>query len=253
MVSTSADDLRRAERQHRRRRVALGSSGFATVAIMATGVALAFPSQSDDSAAGGDRMVTAVLQSASEPASDDDVPFPDSRQLLVDTAIEHLDPPQAHLPNISTNALSTSYPGTALIWSNPGESGMGLVSTAVTAAGYANSQPDALERFAAKLGCDIGTESCTREPIPGTDRTAWVAAANPDHDFEFSVVYERADGSLVGLAVYDRISAVTGVIVVGPGSTGGESDPVSGVDVTLDDAFGFVTDPDLRLLPGDDG
>ena len=72
--------------------------------------------------------------------------------------------------------------------------------------------------------------------VPGTDETVLVAPPNPETNLLFAVSYERADGSMVGVAVSDLFGNNSLV-------------PVSEMDITLEQAIAFVTDPDLAVDP----
>lgn len=171
------------------------------------------------------------------------LPFPQTRQLLLDAAVEHFDPEHAHLPETSTgftggHLQDIADVGTKLSWTNAGEDGMGMVRVAVTSPGYADSEAYALEGFASDVGCEIspdaeGGPNCTEQEVPGGG-TVWVAEADTD-GLAASAVFERADGSLVGVGVFD---------LFGNNSTV----PVVDIDVEVDEAIAFVTDPDLNVV-----
>lgn len=165
--------------------------------------------------------------------------FDKTRQLLLDTAVEHFDPDRQHLPNQSTNGQSGGYPvsraGTKLDWTNPGEQGLGMVQVAVTGPDYGASDEYAVADFASRFGCDIEADTCSEQTIPGTDQTVVVAEPHAaDETLLLGVVYERADGSFVGVAVHDLFGNNSQVAV-------------SDVDIDLEQAIAFVTDPDLKL------
>jgi hypothetical protein len=252
MASTALDDLARGRRHLRRRRALTLSGGALGVAAAGVGVALLLPSggaapSGELSVAGGGNGPAAVespavpspTAEAEVPPDEHTMPFPATRQLLLDTAVEHLDPAHEHLPAESTGMTGGgTNVGTKLEWLVEGDDGMGLVQVAVTAPGYADEYEFAREDFAVNIGCEIGTDRCTEQPIPGTDETALVGAANPDTHLLFSIVYERADGSFVGIAVSD---------LFGNNST----IPLERMDVALAQGFAFVTDPDLAIAPDD--
>ncbi|PZF79965.1 hypothetical protein [Jiangella anatolica] len=259
MASTATDDLVRGRRHLRRRRIATLGGGALGVAAAGVGVALLLPgsgpASSDLEVAGGGDGPAAVEVPAGtpttstpqdEPASPPtqapglwDLPFPATRQLLLDTAVEHLDPAHEHLPAESTGVTGGgTNVGTKLEWLVEGDDGMGLVQVAVTGPGFADEHEFARADFAVNIGCEIDTDRCTEQPIPGTDETALVGAANPDMHLLFSIVYERADGSFVGIAVSDLFG-------------NNSLTPLQEMDVTLEQGFAFVTDPDLALAPGE--
>lgn len=247
MTAMAADDVRRGQRRLRGRRMATWASGVAGVAVLATGVAVALPGggeapgQDPGVAAGGgaDDEAAGPPTPTEAPAGHMKLPFASTRQLLLDTAVEHLDPERTHLPDSATGFSGGGggggmNVGTKLGWTVPGESGQGMIKVAVTTPGYASSEEHARTNFAVNLGCETGSSSCTEQAIPGSAETALVAEADPDADRVLSVVYERVDGSLVGIGVYDLFGNNT-------------TQPVSSVDVGLDQAFAFVTDPDLQV------
>jgi hypothetical protein len=262
MASTATDDLVRGRRHLRRRRIATLGGGALGVAAAGVGVALLLPgfgpaasSELDVAGAGDgpavevtDETAPATLETGvpsqeptQEPSVDDgyELGFPLTRQLLLDTAVEHLDPAHEHLPAESTGLTGGgTNVGTKLEWLVDGDDGMGLVQVAVTGPGHADEYEFARQDFAVNIGCEIGTDRCTEQPIPGTDETALVGAANPDQHLLFSIVYERADGSLVGIAVSD---------LFGNNSTV----PLAEMNVSLEQGFAFVTDPDLEIDPDD--
>lgn len=251
MASLATDDLARGRRHLRRRRAATLTGGVVGVVAVAAGVAFALPGGGPSGAeevpvAGGGAEdapsveATAPQVPTSTPTSADDgygdaFPAPATRQLLLDTAVEHLDPAHEHLPAASSGITGGgTNVGTKLEWLVAGDDGMGLVQVAVTGPGYAGEYEFARQDFAVNIGCEIDTDRCTEQPIPGTDETALVGAPNPDAHLLFSIVYERADGSLVGIAVSDLF--------------GNNSDtPLAAMDVSLEQGFAFVTDPDLQV------
>lgn len=260
MASTATDDLARGRRHLRRRRAAMLTGGVVGVVAVAAGVAFALPGGEPSGAeevpvagrgAGdapssapadpsGDTTATPTEAPTSTPTAADTPPgddfgFPATRQLLLATAVEHLDPAHEHLPATTSGITGGgTNVGTKLEWLVEGDDGMGLVQVAVTGPGYADEYEFARQDFAVNIGCDIDTDRCTEQPIPGTDETALVGAANPEMHLLFSIVYERADGSLVGIAVSD---------LFGNNST----IPLAEMDVSLDQGFAFVTDPDLQV------
>lgn len=256
MASTATDDLARGRRHLRRRRVAALGGGVAGAVALAAGVAFALPGGGPSGAedlpvAGGGTTAespvepsTTTPEEATTPSDGpgfgpDDLPAPMTRQLLLDTAVEHLDPAHEHLPAESSGVTGGGTNiGTKLEWLVDGDDGMGLVQVAVTGPGYADEYEFAAQDFAVNIGCEIGTDLCTEQPIPGTDETALVGAANPETHLLFSIVYERPDGSFVGIAVSDLFGNNSEI-------------PLARMDVTLAQGFAFVTDPDLQVTPED--
>ncbi|TDD65691.1 hypothetical protein E1262_24380 [Jiangella aurantiaca] len=250
MASTAADDLARGRRHLRRRRAAALSGGVVGMVAVAAGVALALPGggpagDEDLPVAGGSAAETSAppATTPTEPtATPSEMPggFSLTRQLLRETAAEHFDPAGDHLNNDANSLHGGGFEnavnvGTKLGWTVPGEDGEGLVQVGVTAPGYVDAGEYAVENFIVDFGCDL-PEHCTEQTVPGTGETVLVAPPNPDMHLQFAVSYERADGSMVGVAVYD---------LFGNNSLA----PVSEVEITLEQAFAFVTDADLRVDP----
>jgi hypothetical protein len=262
MASQPEDDIWRGERRLRRRRTLVVTAGLAAGVVMVTGAVAVLPN-----ALGGD----ATLQVAGEPAAtataspspaptttpetpsitpspsvsalaDDPFPYPATRQLLLEAAVRHLDPKREHLPEQSTNAqIGGTAVGSKLDWTVRGEDGMGMVKVVVTSPD-AESEEYALEGLLADIGClnePGGKNACKLQTIPGTSEQAWVGVERPGQDAALSVLYKRADGSYVGIGTYDLFGNSSEI-------------PVSKVDVSLEQAFGFVTDPSLKRVPGDD-
>lgn len=239
MASTATDDVRRARRALRRRRAAGWASGLAGVVILGSGLALALPGDrspaSDISVAGG----TSAPAAPDGSASGDELPFQTTRALLLEKAVEHFDPEGDNLPGTSVGDQSATREGgevsvaAKLEWTVPGESGMGLVHVAVTAPGYATADERARGDFAAQLGCHLGSSGCA-ERVGAADGPIYVADPSPQDRLLFSVVRERTDGSLVGVAVYDLFG-------------NNSAEPVSSVDVSLDEALAFVADAELHV------
>lgn len=267
MASTAAGDLARGRRHLRRRRAATLSGGIVGVTALAVGAALALPgggpTVAENLPVGGggttadapaeptsDATITATPEVTNTPSDSpttevDDRPpagdeaFWETRQLLLATAVEHLDPAHEHLPaevNGFTGGASGGVPdvGTKLGWTNEGEDGEGLVRVAVTGPGYTTAGEFSVPDFLVDFGCDL-PENCTEETLPGGE-TVLVAPANPEMNLLFAVSYERADGSMVGVAVYDLFG-------------NNSLTPVSEMDVTLEQAMAFVTDEHLQVLP----
>lgn len=260
MTSMASDDVRRGRRRLRNRRLTTWASGVAGAAVLATGAAVAMPgggqapTEGQNVASGGepsgppsaessptpDETSTAEPESGATSDRDPDMPYPETRQRLLDVAAEHFDAGGIHLPDSSTNTQSANSSsgvsaGTKLGWTVPDEPGLGMVQVAVTTPGFVDGD-HALGNFAANIGCEIGSPACTEQELPGTGDTAFVSDGSTSQHQQFSIVHERADGSLVGVAVHD---------LFGNNST----TPVPSVDVALDEAAAFVADPDLRVRP----
>jgi hypothetical protein len=246
------------ERRLRRRSVVTWSGGFAAAVAIAAGVALALPlgEPKPDSSSG---VIAPSAPEISRPSPDatssptetappipesapDDFGFSATRQLLLDTAVEHFDPDRSHLPEKSSNFHGGGIGGkegvgTKLGWTVPGERGEGMLYVAVSAPGYAAAGEYAIEGFAG-LATELELADYTRRELPGTGEQAWVAEGVQTGGFgtlAIGVVYERADGSLVGVGAYDLF-----------GNTSLE--PVSTIDIDLQQAASFVTDPDLEIV-----
>lgn len=247
MESTAADDLRRGRRHLRRRRVAIWSTAAAGVAAVASGVAFVLPSVGGgpapdaelDFAGAAPRPV--IEQPAEEPRFDA-LPFPVTTSLLLDIAAKHFDPTGVHLPYVVTNAGSgielagMVRVSSKLDWTIPGETGMGMVQVAVTTPGFAEG-----EYAEADIGWLVGCgdpSTCTEQAIPGTDQTVLVADRDPEQNLLLGVIHERPDGSFTAVGVYDLFG-------------NNSLEPVSQVDITLEQAIAFVTDPDLRVDPAE--
>jgi hypothetical protein len=266
MASQPEDDIRRGERRLRRRRTLVVTAGLAAGVVMATGAVAVLPNALRGDAtlqvAGGDQTSSPTASPPTAPTpsaiptpttsprqstqttptapADDPFPYPVTRQLLLEAAVRHLDPKREHLPKQSTNAQTGGASvGSKLDWTVRGEDGMGMIKVVVTEPDY-KTEEHGLEWLMGEIGCldnSTGETRCERRPIPGTSEQAWVADSGVDS--ELSVLYERTDGSYVGIGVYDLFGNNT-------------TTPVSKVDVSLEQAFAFVTDPGLKVVPGDD-
>ncbi len=254
MTSTAAGDLARGRRHLRRRRTATLGGGTLGVAAAGLGVALLMPgfgpaaTSELDAAGSGDgpapvetpaETATSTPTQAQEPPTDDEFGYGLTRQLLLDTAVEHLDPAHEHLPAETTNRQGGGSGnlvevGTKLGWTIPGEDGEGMVQVAISEAGYASLEY-AFEGFGGTFGCVL-RDDCTEQA--GPDGTVYIAEPDVESGLALGVVYERADGSLVGIGV----SALFGNNSV---------TPVSKVDITVKQAIAFVTDPDLQVDPAE--
>lgn len=166
---------------------------------------------------------------------DEGIEFPKTRTLLLQKSIQHLDPDAVHLPDSSHsfnggsgNAIAEV--GTKLSWTIPGEEGAGMILPVVTSPGF---QPDELN-IAEEIGCSP-LSACQQVDLPKGAGTAWVA--NPDQRV-WGALYQRPDGSVVGLQVSDLFGNDT-------------TTPVSDVDITREQALEFVTDDDLRVDPSE--
>lgn len=242
------------ERRLRRRRMVIAAAGIlGSVAAIATGIAIALP---DDPATGvvepstreiarpSPQVTPSPLESPPTLPEVDELPFSATRQLLIDSAIEHFDPARSHMTaesgSFSGRGIGDKVEvGTKLGWTVPGESGEGMLYVAVTAPGYV-AEEHALELFAG-LGTDLQIAEFSQRELPGTGEQAWVAENVQTGAFGtlvIGVVYERGDGSLVGVGAYDMFG-------------NNSLEPVSTIDVDLHRAAAFVTDPDLGIAAAD--
>jgi len=241
-----------------RRRLVIWVGGFAgAAAAVAVGMAVAAPSAPEPDPASGvvDPSTPEIARPTPEatPSPVDsapplpeaaEFPFPATRELLLDSAVEHFDPDRSHLPSESSSyhggGIGKQDVGTKLSWTVPGEGGEGMLYVAVTAPGYASADEYALEGFAG-LATGLGLADFTQRELPGTGEQAWVTEGVQTGGFGelmVGVVYERADGSLVGVGAYDMF--------------GNNSDqPVSRMDIDLEQAAAFVTDPELAIAADD--
>lgn len=279
---TTSEIVARGKRRLRRRRAASVLASATGVAAIATGVAFALPGAgttvgpgfagSGSGPDGAPRSAPAPATPTARPSPPAEptpggsptqtpqpdptspakeqpieLPFPETRQQLLDAAVEHFDPEHVHLPEQSTGfsggfSGGIDNVGTKLSWTIPGEDGMGMVRVAVTGPGYVDVDEYAFAGFASDVGCETGAgeepaQNCTERELPDGG-TAWVAEGESDNDLVVGAVHERADGSLVGVGVFD---------LFGNNSTV----PVSGVDIDVDDALAFVTDPNLEIVADD--
>lgn len=165
--------------------------------------------------------------------------YPKTRELLYAVALEHFDPAGDHLgfesgggrsrKDLIAEALSVSD---KLGWTNPDESGTGLVEVGVSTPGL-----DAAD-VARDFGCFDFPSDCPEPEIPGTDETVYIVDRESDAPVELGVIHERLDGSFAGVAVYS---------LFGNNST----EPVSSIDIDLEQAFAFVTDDRLQVHPSE--
>lgn len=262
------DDIERARRGLRKRRLMTWGSAAVSCAVIISGIAVAAPNldlgdgrvpvaegtaddTTDESATGESPAETAPdpvaadinpCPAESPPEPDEElgglVGFPETRQCLLEIAVKHFDPEWGHLPEQTTNTQAGrgsngSSVGTKLAWTNPGEDGMGLVQVAVTTPGWADNEHAALDMPGMSI-CRISPDACRSEPIPGADEEVLVVEDNPEHDWSLAVLYERPDGSMVSVAIGDLFGNNSLV-------------PVENVDITLDHAIAFVTDPALKV------
>jgi hypothetical protein len=264
------DDIKRARRALRKRRWRLWGAAAAGGAVIVSGVAVAAPNLGSgdggqapiaEGAADGEADAPAAAGSPAEtnsgPAAADVnacpaepvaeqpeenpeavVGFPNTRQCLLEAAVKHLDPDWKHLPEQSTGGqtggnASGSSVGTKLGWTVPGEDGLGLVQVAVTTPGYADDG-NAVYSLPGMMICDSSPDACRSESVPGTDHEVLVVEDDPEHGWSLAVAYERPDGSIVSVAV-DRLFGNNSEV------------PVSHVDITLEQAIAFVTDPAIHV------
>lgn len=247
-------------RRVRRRRATAWGGGLVGVAAAATGIALVLPpatgtpelepagagvvapattpaEPSDQSTTVPDPAGARGEGTSTTPADEQALPYPRTRQLLLDLAVTHLDPGRDHLPAESDNAQGDGPPGerfvaTKLSWAVPGSDGLGMVQVGVSAPGVGEFTT---EDVAMMLGCDEAG-ACAEQPVPGTDETVLVSGPSEETTREFGVMYERADGSYVGIVV-QRLFGNNSLV------------PVPSVDITLEQAIAFVTDTALQLHP----
>lgn len=264
------DDVERARRGLRKRRFMTWGSAALGSAVIVSGVAVAVPNldlgddgqvpvadgtggDADDGSATADSTdetnpdpaAAEINPCPSEvpPEPPEDMPrgfggFQNTRHCLLEIAVKHFDPEWEHLPEQSTNTQSGSGPngnsvGTKLGWTIPGEDGLGMVQVAVTTAGYAEDEHAAFDMPGMSI-CRMSPDACRSETVPGTDKEVLVVEDSAEHDWSLAVLNERPDGSLVSVAVGDLFGNNSVV-------------PVSNVDITLDQAIAFVTDPALKV------
>lgn len=253
MEATASDDLRRGRRHLRRKRAATWTSAAAGFAAMATGLAVALPGsgyQTPDpelEVAGGVAAPASEqpVPEIDEPGDGHDavypLPFPVTTALILDVAAAHFDPNRLHLPAAISNAgnggSDTGWRvSSKLDWTIPGETGLGMVQVAVTTPGFADGEYAEWE-VGWLVGCD-DTDTCTEQDVPGTNKTVRVADPDPETNLRFGVMYQRPDGSFSAVGVYDRFG-------------NNSLEPVAGVDITLEQAIAFVTDPSLHVDPAE--
>lgn len=113
----------------------------------------------------------------------------------------------------------------------PGESGLGMLHVVVTTPGYAEGEY-AESDVAWRIGCD-DIADCSSQTIAGGEEVL-VAEADPERNLVLGVMYQRPDRSFTGVGVYDLFG-------------NNSLEPVSSVDITLEQAIAFVTDPALQV------
>ena len=240
-VNDLAEDLRRAHRGHRRHRLATWSSVTAGVVALGAGVAFAVPNlvtgDNDEIAAAGEGSAVESAGCGEPAAADDDLGFSSTRQCLLEIAAKHFDPERAHLPEASENfggggGESGWLVSTKLDWQVPGESGLGMLRVVVTTPGYAEVEYAEIN-VALQIGCE-DIEECSYQTVEGTGEEVLVAPADPERNLVLGVMYERPDGSFAGVGVYDLFG-------------NNSLEPVSSVDITLEQAIAFVTDPAVQV------
>ncbi len=230
-AGTLEEDVARGRRRLRRHRVGTAAAGVTVAAAVA---AVAVPAVLPDHA----RPIEAQVASAPEPErllppEAYDFPAAATREVLFATAVEHFDPDRRHLGGGAGAVLGGSggsvMAGTKLDWTNPGEPGLGMVEVSISTAG-------AVDETNIIDGGPCFAPECVKQMIPGTDQAAFVLG--PVMDRQFAVYAVRPDGTVASVAVHDLF--------------GNNSDiPVSEVGITLEQAFAFVTDPDLHVVPTD--
>jgi hypothetical protein len=93
--------------------------------------------------------------------------------------------------------------------------------------------------MASVIGCEEIAD-CEYQTAPGTEQQVLVAEADPARNLLLGVMYQRPDGSFTGVGVYDLFG-------------NNSLQPVSNVDITLEQAMAFVTDPALQVLQAEIG
>jgi hypothetical protein len=245
-------------RRLRRRRAAIGAGLAGAAAAVVVGMAVVAPGEPEPDPASEvigptppqimrptPQTTPSPLDSAPPLPEPADFPFSATRQLLLDSAVEHFDPQRSHLPEESSGFYGSGIGdkegvGTKLSWTVSGESGEGMLYVAVTGPGYVSADEYALEGFAG-LATELELADFARRELPGTDEQGWVAEGVQTGgfgDLVLGVVYERADGSLVGVGAYSMFG-------------NNSLEPVSTMNVDLRQAAAFVTDPDLRIASAD--
>jgi hypothetical protein len=230
---TLAEDLVRghAALSRRRRRLAAGASGL-TVAAVASVIAVApalAPSEWTD---GGDTSRPAdgndvVDRSAIDVPPDDGLPHYQQRRLLYEVAWGHLDRSGEQLRWEGSVGTSNGYTvGADFGWQVPGEDGLGLVHVGIGSSAMHDSEL----RGEALCG-QRGTYECEPRQLPDGS-TAWVGQG----DDLLGVAYRQPDGDGVWLVVDPKFPYAT------------HAEPVSSVDITVEDALDFVADDRLRYL-----
>ncbi|GAB3418404.1 hypothetical protein [Flindersiella endophytica] len=268
MTSGPDDDVRRGQRRLRRRRAVMVGAGLAAGVVMATGAVAVLPNAFRDDAtlqvASGDprgipsegastvspsptptvpsaKPTVERGESTAKAPGDDPFPYPATRALLLDAAVRHLDPGREHLPEQSENVQTGGYSvGSKLDWAVSGEDGLGMVKVVVTST-EAEKDEHAVDGLLQEVGCldeTDGKNLCEKQTIPGTSEQAWVGVDRRGQEAALSVLYQRTDGSYVGIGTFDLFG-------------NNSQTPVSRVDVSLEQALAFVTDPGLKLVPGD--
>lgn len=259
LSSTTDDILAHGQRRLRRHRIATGAAGTlgaSAVAVAGVGVAMSqgtatapgfagAPSPTSDAPHAEPSPVEAptadetqdALQVPDELMPEEPYTHPKTRELLYAVALEHFDPEGDNLGfesrggGVRTDHIAEALSITnKLDWTNPDESGMGLVEVGVSTPGV-----DAAE-MAMDFGCIDFPADCPEQQIPGTEESAYVVDREGDSPFEFAVIHERPDGSFTGVAVHSLFG-------------NNSEEPVSDVGIELEQAFAFVTDDRLQVHP----
>jgi hypothetical protein len=238
---TIGDDLSRAHAAlNRRRRWTAGVSGIA-VASVAFAVAIApglVPSAGDDPEPAGTPESPTRHRQPEAPKQRQPAPVGDGyeyyaqRELLHDVAKDHLDPDGDNLGwassvQTSTTASDLNALGTEMGWRVPGEDGLGMVQVGIGAPGLGAAE--------VRLEWVLCGEAYTCEERELSDgSTAWVGRSD---DGRLGVGYQQDDGEWVWVLVAPLFGNRT-------------TTPVSSVDITIDQALGFVADDRLEFQPG---
>jgi hypothetical protein len=226
-----ADDLRRVRRGYRRHRITTWTAVTAGVVAVSAGAAFAVPNLVAD---GEDEIAAAGEGSVAESGDCDGISS--TRQCLLEVAAKHFDPERVHLPEVSSGSGGGGNAHGLLVsskldWRVPGESGLGMLHVVVTTPGYAEGEY-AESDVAWRIGCD-DIADCSSQTIAGGEEVL-VAEADPERNLVLGVMYQRPDGSFTGVGVYDLFG-------------NNSLEPVSSVDITLEQAIAFVTDPALQV------
>jgi hypothetical protein len=208
------------------------AAGVSVAAVAAVTVPAVLPDHARPIEA---QVASAPQQDRLLPQEAYDYPAAATRELLYVNAAEHFDPDRRHLGGGANGSFGGAggpvTVGTKLDWSIPGESRLGMVEVSISTAGGLD-ETDIID------GGPCSAPECGEQLIPGTDQVVFVLGADPHTHRRFAVYTVRPDGTAASVAVHDLF--------------GNNSDtPVSDVGISLEQAFAFVTDPDLEVVPSD--